>query len=250
MKKYLRLFLCPVSALRGNFGAALLRRQLDFKKYLLAGSLLVALNAAFQTWASGLLMRVEQPSLVICLCAALMTWAIYTADKLSSSSEDAINSPERAKLLDGRERSLKIACFLAAFLSVILVASARIAALPFLLITPLAALLYVARIPGFPRIKDIPLAKNLIVGVSWGAGVVGVNGWSWPVFAFMFSSVFINSVICDIRDIEGDRLNKVRTIPVLLGTQRTKLTLGVLASCMWVMLPIDIYPSSEITNRV
>ena len=72
MKKYLRLFLCPVSAFRGNFSAALLRRQLDFKKYLLAGSLLVALNAAFQTWASGLLMRVEQPSLVICLCAALI----------------------------------------------------------------------------------------------------------------------------------------------------------------------------------
>ena len=122
MKKYLRHSLCSVSAFRGNFVATLLRLQLDVKKYLLAGSLLVALNVTIQTRASGLLMRVEQPYTGHLPLRRPYNLGDYTADKLSSSSKNAINSLECAKLLGGRKRSLKLVCILAA--------SARIAALP------------------------------------------------------------------------------------------------------------------------
>ena len=53
-------------------------------------------------------------------------------------------------------------------------------------------------------------------------------------------NLVINTIVCDIRDIEGDRLHGVRTIPVLLGRENTRLALIALASSMWFMQPITL----------
>ena len=49
----------------------------------------------------------------------------------------------------------------------------------------------------------------------------------------------VAKVICDIRDIEGDGLHGVRTIPVMLGVEWTKLVLVIITSAMWFLLPVS-----------
>jgi len=72
--------------------------------------------------------------------------------------------------------------------------------------------------------------KNLIVGFSWGVltafspvytGSGNLKTASWICFVFFFSYVFIGSIIPDIRDREGDSLAGIRTIPVLIGPEKT-----------------------------
>jgi 4-hydroxybenzoate polyprenyltransferase len=66
MKNYLRLFLCPGSIFAVTFWAA-----------IMAG---------------------KKTDLWLCLAGALVTFAIYTLDRLKSSEEDAINNPERSSI--------------------------------------------------------------------------------------------------------------------------------------------------------
>ncbi len=47
-----------------------------------------------------------------------------------------------------------------------------------------------------------------------------------------FIKSYINSIIFDVRDIEGDKMNNVRTIPVILGLQKTKNLLLTLNSTL------------------
>lgn len=207
MKKYLRLFLCPASAFAGTFGAALL---------------------------SG-----REPDLCLCIAGFLVTFAVYTLDRLKGSAEDAINNPERVEIFIGKEKlfmGLIATSFLAAILITILTDVWKVT----YLLTPIGAgLIYTAKICGH-RIKDIPTAKNLVVGLSWAAPEAGLAGAGWSIFAFFFLWAFNNSVICDIRDIKGDRINGVRTIPVMLGAERTRLVIVILTSVMWFLLPLSL----------
>jgi 4-hydroxybenzoate polyprenyltransferase len=52
------------------------------------------------------------------------------------------------------------------------------------------------------------------------------------IFYFFFLKSFTNAALFDIRDIEGDRISGVRTIPVVFGRQKTKNLLLVLNSTL------------------
>jgi 4-hydroxybenzoate polyprenyltransferase len=102
---------------------------------------------------------------------------------------------------------------------------------PYVLAIIVARLIYTAKIGGH-RLKDIPTSKKIhsgpIVGSTWYRA--GRRGWS--IFAFFFLWAFNNSIICDIRDVIGDKLHGVRTILVVLGAERSRLVLVILTSVM------------------
>jgi len=56
------------------------------------------------------------------------------------------------------------------------------------------------------------------------------------IFYFFFLKSFINAVLFDIRDIEGDGMSGVRTIPVVFGRQKTKNLLLILNSTLILWL--------------
>jgi len=71
--------------------------------------------------------------------------------------------------------------------------------------------------------------KNLVVGLTWGiliAGLAGSNcGKIIPialVFTFFGVKLFINSTIFDFKDIKGDTLAGIKTLPVSLGERNTR----------------------------
>jgi len=153
---------------------------------------------------------------------------------------------DRSKVFLGREKlfmNLVAGSFVAAILITALIDIWKV---PYVLVPIVAGLIYTAKIKGH-RVKDIPTAKNVIVGLSWGVLEAGLAGAGWSIFAFFSLWAFNNSTICDIRDVIGDRLSGVRTIPAMLGAERTRLALVILTSIMWLLLPLSLLSVTTIS---
>lgn len=176
-------------------------------------------------WRSG-------PWLPLWFCAALL---IYNLDRIRLDPADALNTPGRAAT-SRRLRPVAIAVALGAGVGVIL--------LPLLARDWITLALvigggifcanYSAPLLGF-RWKDVPLVKTffaptivcasifalpLLHGASLAepltVGLAVARAWLFLMF---------NMILCDLRDIDGDRALGIRSLPVVLGRRRTRALL-------------------------
>jgi len=168
-------------------------------------------------------------------CAALL---IYNADRLRVDPADAVNIPHRA-LATARWRGLcRIVCALAAFGVVAWPLWHRDwLSLGLVLGGGIVCLNYSVPLLGF-RWKDVPLLKTFfaptivtasILGLPWlhlgaAAGLTAVVLTAFRAWIFLL----FNMLLCDLRDLAGDRASGVRTLPVVLGERRTHWLLIVL----------------------
>jgi 4-hydroxybenzoate polyprenyltransferase len=169
---------------------------------------------------------------------------VYNLDRLKRDPADLVNTPERARwhtLL--RRWSWLLA---AAGGAVLLLWPLWVRSGPLLLLTALAlplSLSYSFPLMGM-RLKDVPALKTLFApvvvlaavlappillqGLALGAPLLLAAGWGWALLMF-------NMLLCDLRDIEGDRAAGTRSLPVLLGAGRTQallwLLIGAGAAC-------------------
>jgi len=182
-----------------------------------------------------------------CLLASsfLLTFAIYSHNKLTDLEEDAVNVPERAGFIEENKKTVIItlsAAYVAALLLAFLI---NPFAIVIILFPIFCGLVYSIKIAGF-RLKDITGIKNVVVSLPWA-----VIGAFLPaavyldeliliplVFYFFFVKLIINTVLFDVRDIEGDRLAGVKTVPSVIGRERTQTLLLVLNSTFipWLLL--------------
>lgn len=80
-------------------------------------------------------------------------------------------------------------------------------------------------------LKDIPIAKNLVVCIMWSCGgfavantVFGIKPFQLDILyivATIFICSMINTITCDVRDVDGDRILNKPTLPILIGVQKT-----------------------------
>ncbi|MEM5772484.1 MAG: UbiA family prenyltransferase, partial [Candidatus Aenigmatarchaeota archaeon] len=85
----------------------------------------------------------------------------------------------------------------------------------------------------FFRLKKITFIKNILVGFAWAFGNCVLvysffNIWNLQsiiFFLIFFLSFTINTIIFDIKDITGDRIQNIITMPVKYGIKNTKLIL-------------------------
>jgi 4-hydroxybenzoate polyprenyltransferase len=193
---------------------------------LLKSSVLVAFSGALRIHLAFLLLHI-QSSLLTCVAGGLVIYTVYTLDRALESEEDSVNRQE----LNGSKRGVALAVSLLAFaMGVFILAKEGLCAYAFL---PL--------ITGYLYSKGIKVGKlslklkgglgvkNLVVGVTWGAFIAGIAGGSPSnmlpailVFSFFGIKLFINSAIYDFKDIKGDTLAGIRTLPVSLGEQNTR----------------------------
>jgi 4-hydroxybenzoate polyprenyltransferase len=154
-----------------------------------------------------------------------VTMFVYSFNRLSDYAEDKQNLPTRAVFISRYGRPLLA---LGGGLYAVAIAVAvwlRVPAAPALAIPVVVAVLY-----STVGLKRILLVKNLLVGVSWGLIPVGVGVFysrlgSFDVqFFAAFSAVMLTiaAVVFDIKDIEGDSEQGIRTVPVILGAKRTR----------------------------
>ena len=213
--------------------------RLAYAQVLLAGA------AAVGTWMVQVLARLPpRPEPIVAV--GLVFFSIYALDRVAAEPEtDTLNHPERERFVRRHARTL-LGLALAAYV-VALGLAAREGRVGVLLLPLVAVLLYsfpfvprpLAPWLGFRRLKDILVIKNVVVAATFattltlapvplsgaGAAAVPTLGAFW---LFLFVRFFANSLVFDVRDEHGDRLQGIRTLPVVMGARRTRrLLLGL-----------------------
>ncbi len=172
------------------------------------------------------------------LATFLVVFAVYCMNNLTDKEEDEVNSPEKANFVNSNLKILTFAVAFSYLIAIILGILNGIFAVLILIFPLCAGIIYSIKIhPKIPRLKDIFAVKNIIIALSWAVvttfiPAINSNEISWifiiSIFYFFFVKSFVNSVVCDVRDIEGDRKNGIKTIPVGIGKLKTKKLLSVL----------------------
>jgi len=209
-----------------------------FVSFLTISSVFIAITGFLLPYFSFLLYEVKV-NFNLLIASFLLIFAIYNLNKLTDIKEDSVNVPDRAGFIEKNKRFViwaTIVSYIAAFSLSFLQNPLSI----FVILFPFCiGLIYSIKISSF-RLKDITGIKNIVVALAWT-----VIGTFLPlaisfrdfivillIFYFFFTKLFINTVIFDVRDIEGDGISGVRTIPVVLGRKKTKNILLFLNSTL------------------
>ena len=171
---------------------------------------------------------------VACLITSLVMFAIYARDKVSGSKEDLVNNPQRAILAKYPIKTLTTISYVAAIALVVWWDASKLFAV---LVPGIGGAVYTARICGV-RPKDLLGVKNLIVASVSAVCYAGLVCGAWWLYVLAFLLVFIDTVLFDIRDIKGDAAEGVRTLPVVLGKQRTLVILAGLDVLLCMLSPV------------
>lgn len=193
---------------------------------LLKSSILVAFSGALRIHIAFLLLQIHS-SIFTCIAGGLVIYSVYTLDRALGSEEDIINRKE----LSGSRKEIGLAVSMITFVigSYVLAKEGML------------ALAFLPLITGFLYSKGIKIGKfalklkgglggkNFVVGLTWGAFISGLAGSTCRsmlpiilVFTFFGVKLFINSAIYDFKDIKGDTLAGIKTLPVSLGAQNTR----------------------------
>lgn len=150
-------------------------------------------------------------------------WAAYSLDRLADSSP-AQSRCVRVALFAGLTVSVILCAFSAAHLS--------IKTLSAVVVFSFLALLY-------RRLKKYPLLKTLIVAIVWvwaGVALSIANDqwfiWSWWTMSATVPLLLLiaaGCILCDLKDVEADKKQNVRSVPVMFGVRRTILIVTILA---------------------
>jgi 4-hydroxybenzoate polyprenyltransferase len=175
----------------------------------------------------------------------LVFFAIYVLDRVAAEPDtDALNHPERERFARRHARKLLGLCAVAYGAALVLASRGGPGRVLILSLPLVAVLLYsfpfvprsLARWLGFSRLKEILVIKNMVMAGTFATTLVlaplPAQGAPVPrtlaaLWVFLFLRFFINSVVFDMRDEHGDRLQGIRTIPVVLGV-RTRWLLHAL----------------------
>jgi 4-hydroxybenzoate polyprenyltransferase len=194
---------------------------------------MLAIGTASIAAASAVALGVSATPLLLVM-AYLFSYGAYTINRSTEFDADAVSHPERTALLGTRRRYLPYisgGCFLLGY------AFALTVNFPFFvaLLVPLAfALLYsvgskrLVGVIGVSKLKDKLLVKNLFVSLGWSLIPVLVGFYYLKfeeVLAFMgvfiFLRLMVNTLVFDVRDVEGDSAEGIRTVPVVYGADAT-----------------------------
>lgn len=181
-------------------------------------------------------------SIPLAIVGYAISYASYMLDHVSDANRFADDLQSARVGTVARSRMSHILALMAFVAAVaITLAVAGPAALAMLLLFPFAVAMHGTSLFGvltreafgYRRIKDIPYAKAfhtafiLALIVPFSAVFLGVRApllTSW-VFAFFYLRCFSNTIACDYKDLERDRAEGVRTIPMALGITPTAFVL-------------------------
>jgi len=199
---------------------------------LLKSSVLISISGAFRVYLAAILLQAEV-SIITCLASGLIIYSVYTLDRTLGSEEDVINRSEFA----GSKREIGFMVTVLSFLWGAYLFSKR----------GLLVFAFLPFVTGFLYSKGITIGKftlklkgglgvkNTITGFTWGLSIAGVAGHGYNnilpvvlVFLFFGIKLFINSTIYDFKDMKGDYLAGIKTLPACLGARKTRSILLIL----------------------
>ena len=180
------------------------------------------------------------PHVPLWFCAAL---AIYNADRLRRDPADAVNVPLRAAA-SARLRRAGLVTFAISAATLVLLPLMRRDWITLALVLPgaVVCLNYSWPLLGF-RFKDLPLLKSFFAPSIVTAAVIALpwlragGAVPWRTVAWCWCFLEFNMLLCDQRDIAGDRRCGIRSVPVVLGEKWTLLALAALLVAAAALAP-------------
>ena len=166
---------------------------------------------------------------------------IYSINRLTDRKEDAINLPDRIRFPHRIRITLVVVSLIFSVLLLGIVFQKNFLSFAIALIPLVIAILYSGC-----RLKRFFLVKNASIATAVGASVLIVPAYyeNWTgawgmLFLFFFLMVLTNTILFDIRDIRGDSVFGIHTLPVLLGVPATKNICYILvAAASVVIIPL------------
>lgn len=213
---------------------------------LLNLSALLAIAGAFKVYIAFLLLG-YQPSFELYLAASLSIYATYTLDRTLGCKEDAIN---RGYLSYASRNFALFVIGVVLAVSVLLLlkecSSPLIAVFPFFI-----GYLYNKGISigDFRlRLKGRLGIKNFVVAFTWSTALAALiypwakNNFSLlAIYGFFFLKSFINTIIYDYRDIKGDAMAGIITLPIYFGAEKLRRILQVLHLAAHIGILISVF---------
>ena len=164
-----------------------------------------------------------------------VTFFIYSLNRVTDLAEDEKNVPRRARFTKRYGREI-LGAGAVLYLAVLVLAFVlELPGAPFLLLPVVVGGLY-----SLGRAKRVLLVKNIIVGVAWGLIPLGVGVYYGVLLTpeilflagFFFVSLTVAAALFDIKDIEGDRREGIRTVPNVFGPRATRIGAFVVVSAL------------------
>jgi 4-hydroxybenzoate polyprenyltransferase len=203
-------------------------------------SLYVAAGITSFGWALATLVGWDaHPWLPLWFFAALL---VYNADRLQGEAADLLNIPRRTAI-SARLRGWNLTLIATASAVLLLLPTARRdwRTLTLVIAGAIVCLNYSRPLLGF-RFKDVPLLKTLFAPTVVVTALIGLplvhegapkhGGYFAIMTAHAWALLLFNMALCDLRDLSGDRLNGIVSLPVALGVNRTRHFLWVLLVVM------------------
>ena len=218
--------------------------------FTVSSSTLISLTASMILLVSFVMYGIEI-DIFLLVASFSVTFAVYNLDRLVKQKEDLMNDPSRSRLFEGKRKIWGPVIAISIASAVCLSASKGLGVL-LTLLSPLVVLVgYVFGFPHTPRLKDIPGVKNLVLVLTWslvptilprlslGRPATGGILLSSLIFYFIFAKAMINTILFDVRDIQGDEQAGVRTLPVVLGVKRTARILFALNATLIIWIAVS-----------
>jgi len=185
----------------------------------------------------------------VLLIAYLTPLIVYSYNYYAELEKDALTNPERVAHLSKKIKLYPyILVFYGAVLALLLIRYANYMMMLFVLILLFCGIFYTILLKEIT--KQIPGFKGVYIASVWAlAGAFFFNfhySLNWDVFTilifvFIFSRGIINVTFFDIKDMDGDREQGLKTIPVILGRDWTLKLLYGLNIVTFLPLLVGVY---------
>jgi 4-hydroxybenzoate polyprenyltransferase len=212
---------------------------------VLSSSLLNGVSGWFRLYIAFIISG-KIPDMTLCFAFSFIVYSVYTLDRAWKSKEDEVNRPEE-KNADRNVILFIVSIFL---LTALLILSMKN-------VSPLTAL--VPFVIGFLYTKGIKIGsisikfkqglgiKNFVVAITWAFTILAfIYGFidnylqGFLIFSYFFIKSFINTVLFDCKDVDGDSQAGLKTIPVYFGEKRTRMLLQLLNSSFHFILIVSV----------
>lgn len=179
-----------------------------------------------------------EPSLAP-VVVGLVTFAVYTNDRVADVETDAVSDPERSAFVRRHRNVLYVLASVSYGLAVAISVLGGIAAFAVTLLPGAFWVAYAADwMPDIGsqirRLKDVLVVNSAVVALAWAITLTAlpvafadasVTPATVAVFAYFFLRSFVDTEIPNVGDIEADRAIDVATLPVKFGVPATRRAL-------------------------
>lgn len=224
-------------------------------RFLIDSCLYLCIGAGFMSYSNSILMGIE-PKISFCVIAGLFVFSLYILNNLVSKKTIAFNDPQRFRFYE-KYRNIFLGFGIAG--AVFSITFAFFISLPVFLCLFFAAIFGViyrlhiipkrlSKVIKYNSLGQVPGSKEIFSSIAWAVCTVliifmGNQGALSPTlavsFVFTMAVSFIRGVFLDTKDMQGDKIIGRETIAVVIGKEKTKLSLAIIAIFTAVLLIVS-----------